>query len=342
MHRTIGVRSTLTDGWIRRFREIEKEKEASLSIFPPLVSMIVIAPMTEESRLGFFRPDNPSIVISESLIRNGGERDIINVFLHELAHALDYRMRGNTGHGPSFRECCRILGMDEGFDKSHIKLELGNKERRSEKIRKLLSLSSSPFENESAIAIQKARKLMMENGDEDRSDERIYETALLSSSRFSYGVKEVLSYTERTSGIFLLYVPAPEGRSAMAYGSLDEVEFAIYLLDYLLSSSERAIRSLRKEGKHITKDSFLKGAIDVLTERTREESIDNALIALRTENEKAARAIVYPETRLVRRSIRSSSLFDRSSYDSGKGFGKSLDISRSRRRKLIENNGDIR
>ena len=336
MHRTIGVRSTLTDGWIRRFREIEKEKEASLSIFPPLVSMIVIAPMTEESRLGFFRPDNVSIVISESLIRNGGERDIINVFLHELAHALDHRRHGQAGHGPSFRECCRLLGIEEGFDKSHIRLELGEKAKRSERIRKLLSLSSSPFENESAIAIKKAQELMMEDGQEGRSDERIYEAALLSSSRFSYGLKEVLGYTERMSGIFLLYIPSPEGRSAMAYGSLEEVEFSIYLLDYLLSSSERAIRGLRKEGRHVTKDSFLKGAIDVLSERTRTESIGNALIALRTENEKLARAIVYPETRLVRRSIRSSSIFDRSSYDSGKGFGRSLDISGSRRQKLIE------
>ena len=336
MHRTIGVRSTLTDSWIRRFEDIEKEGERSLGISTPLVSRIIIAPMTADSRLGFFRADDPAIVISESLVRSAGERDIMNVFLHELAHALDYRMNGEAGHGPSFRECCRRLGLDAGFDKSHIRLEIGSKERRSEKIRKLLSLSSSPFENESAIAIQKAQELMMENGVEARSDERIYETVLLSSSRFSYGIKEVLSYTERTSGIFLLYVPSPEGRSAMAYGSLGEVEFAIYLLDYLISSSQRAIRTLRKAGKRITKDSFLKGAIDVLSERTREENIDNAIITLRTENEKATRTIVYPETRLVRRSIRSSSLFDRSSYDSGKGFGNTLDISKSKRRKLIE------
>ena len=336
MQRTIRVRSAAADNWIRRLRNLESEKEKALGISPPLAEKIFISPMTKEDRLGFFRPDVLAIVISESLIAGGREEDTENIFLHELAHALDYRENGTTGHGPSFRTCCRRLGLEEGFDKSRVRLNDKKRKSTGERIKKLLALSSSPFENESAAAIRKAQQLMMEYGNHTAGDEKICEVPLLTSSRFSLGTKAVLAFVEKESGVFLLYAPSEDGRrSAMAYGSLDEVEFALYLTDYLLSSAEREIRRLRREGEHISRDSFMDGMIRIISGTASKAGTDTALVSLRNRNEESARRIVYPDTALHKRRIRSSSLFDDSSYGRGSTFARNLDIKASRRTRLI-------
>ena len=335
MERTITVRSSAIDSWIRRFRAIEREKEKKLGIAKPLAASILITPALESSKLGFFRPDALLIVINEDLVENGTDREIENVFLHELAHALDYRLNGAAEHGNSFRACCRMLGIDEGFDKSVIKLSVSRMNARREKIRKIMALSSSPFENESASAIRKARKLMAESGLDGCAHEKIYMTALHSAGKFSYGTKMLLSYVEKASGVFIVTTHEGKERKAIAYGSLEEVEFSLYLFDYLSSSADREIRTRRKQGEHISKDNFMMGMIETLSSSTSESALDTSIIAIHDKNRDKAKRMIYPNTRLVTRSSRSSASFDDGSYGIGKCFGDNLDVPKAITRKAI-------
>lgn len=336
MQRTITVRSTAIDSWTRRMRAIQREKEATLGIARPLASSIQIAPTLDGGKLGFFRPDNLLIAISEDLIEDGTDSQITNVFLHELAHALDYRVNGKIGHSQSFRECCRALGVDEGFDKSAIRLSIGRMSAKRERIRKLMALSSSPFENESAIAIRKAQSLMLENGIDERTDERIYTAPLYSSHRFSYGVKAILGYTERMSGIFLITSSDGGIRNAIAYGSLPEVEFAIYLFDYLISSVESGIRAAREDGIRISRDNFIMGMIDTLSGKMPADSTETAIAAIQSLNMERAGKIVYPGMKFIRKATKSYLSFDEGSYGQGKGFADKLDIPNAMARKALE------
>ena len=336
MERTITVRSSALDSWIKRFRKIERDKESKLGITVPLVSSILITPSLDQHKLGYFRPDSLLIAISEDLVENGTESEIENVFLHELSHALDYRISRSLEHGQSFRRCCRLLGVDEGFDKSRIQLSIGRMNSKREKIKKLMALSSSPFENESAAAIQKAKKLMAENEIGEKEDERIYTAPLYSAGKFSYGMKLLLSYVEKSSGIFLITAHEGKEKRALAYGSLEEVEFALYLFDYLLSSTDSAIKALRSDGEKVSRDNFIMGMIDILTSRTSGHSTDTALIAIQNKNKETVKRIVYPEERFVHKSSVSYIYFDEGSYGHGKGFAGSLDVPHRVERKAIQ------
>ncbi len=62
---------------------------------------------------GMCSPDvntiNFSKVIFELNLSN--EKFIINTVLHEVAHAVDWELNGNIGHGPSWKKICLILGI---------------------------------------------------------------------------------------------------------------------------------------------------------------------------------------------------------------------------------------
>ena len=335
MERTITVRSSALDRWARKLRALEMEKEKELGIQDPLVSAILISPALDQNRLGYFRYTSRLIVISEELVESGREDDIINVFLHELSHALDYRLFGALEHGATFHTCCRMLGVEEGFDKSTIRLSVKKGNAKREKIRKLMALSASPFENESAIAIQKAKEMMAEGGAGLYDDERIYTAALYSAGRFSYGIKMLLNYIEKTSGVFLITSNEGGTKKALVYGSLEEVEFSIYLFDYLESSVKAEIQALRSKGDKVSRDNFIMGMIEALSSKTEGSSADKAIIAIQSKNMDAAKRIVYPESRFSRRVSHSYISFDKDSYGHGKGFGDNLSVPASIGRKAL-------
>lgn len=338
MERTIRVISARLRNEIIRLRKLQKDKEREIGVFS-LADDIYISPTLSDDRLGFFRPSVLVIVLSEDLVASGDTEIIDNVFLHELSHALDYRLYGNIGHGATFHECCRILGVKEGFDKSKVVLTRARSIGKIEKIRKLMAMASSPFENESAIAIRKAKELMVENGigeEEEAADEKIYFAALCSSLRLSFGVKEIVAYVGNTCGTCIVITHSRESKkSILSYGSIDEVEFSIYLYDYLMTEIEKAIKEKRKQGEKVSRDSFIKGIVDILNARTKEESTDTALMVLQERNIDKTNRIVYPHASLKRNSGRTSATFDQESYNNGKVFGDKLNVPTSLKRKLL-------
>ena len=342
MERIIRLRSLKTDRTEALLKALGKAKEDELSeagiIHTPLFRNIIVAPSLEEERLGYFSSQSLLIVISEKIALECDSTTVQNIFLHELAHALDYNLHGTlSGHSSQFRTCCRILGVDPDFEKSHVRTTLTVNNEKKDKIRKLLALSSSPFENEASEAIRKAKELMAKSGIslEKDEDERIYMVPLYQAKRFPFSIRKLLGYISSVTGVYVVTSCTEEGKTAVAYGSLEETEASIYLYDYLTNATEREIARLRRSGEHVTKDSFLCGALSSLMKRTSDDASDNAIIVIQGRNRALAKKIVFPDAKLSHRAMYSRG-GDWKSYTKGQGFGSSLAIPSSFDRKELE------
>ena len=109
MDRTIRASSSMIDKQIGKLWDLYKDKTAELHIQPQIVSVILAVPNLPGNILAMFRPDDKAITIIEEVLISNPE-DMENIFLHELAHALDWYLYKASGHGQTFRECCRMLG----------------------------------------------------------------------------------------------------------------------------------------------------------------------------------------------------------------------------------------
>lgn len=92
-----------------------KEKELSYSE-GALFSTVVFSVRFTKTSEGIFYSRQQLIGIDQDNI-GSDEADILGIFLHELAHGLDFA-RGtfdaSSPHGMSFSECCEMLGFNNG------------------------------------------------------------------------------------------------------------------------------------------------------------------------------------------------------------------------------------
>ncbi|MBQ0070308.1 MAG: DUF2786 domain-containing protein, partial [Spirochaetales bacterium] len=307
-----------------------------------LYDAFFFAPPLQKTNLGRFESEGRLIILSEELLEEPFPV-VQNIFLHELAHALDYALHGScSGHSPLFREYCAVLGVEEGFEKAKVKNALRSQKDLSRKVEKLLALTSSPFENEALEALSKAQKLIakgaLEEKEENRKkDERIYTVDLYEAGRTPLYCVWLMSFTGSATGCFLVKCQGElGGKVTRAYGTLEQVEAALYLFDYLTSSLEDEIKRLKKEGHAITKDSFVMGAVPEM--RKKLEGMDResstALVVLQNDNAKKAKKLVFSGQHL--RSTRSTGhVGSTESYRLGAKFGQNLDISRHKDTKKL-------
>lgn len=313
--------------------EVRKRARISYGIQMPLYNGIFFVHMKNERKLGSFLLQERIIILSEELL-DSPLSTLKNVFIHECAHALDYALNGVTsGHSPYFKELCSFLGIEEGFEKAKIEASLLNKEKKKEKLEKLLAMTSSSFENEAMIALNKARKLIEEDGilaKENESD-KIYMVDVYAKKRISAYIAYISLIISDNIGVFFVKEHTNSEIVLRAYGSVDQCESTLYLFDYLLSSLEKEIKKQKKEGKTITKDSFMIGAYRALKEKSKVET--TALVkSIKNETEKRARRIAFNDTHL--RKSQSKVHLDKSSYDSGSSFGKTLNLNKQKRKLL--------
>ena len=200
-----------------------------------------------------------------------------------------------------------------------------------------LGISTSGNSKNVYQAMKKAKDLMARDGItlEKTENERIYMVPLYEGKRFPFSVRMLLSYISGLTGVYVVISQDGEKKTAIAYGSVEETETSIYLYDYLMSGAEKEIARLRNQGEHISKDSFLRGAISELTRKTEDTNSDNAIIAIRTENMKKTKRIVYPTVRLSRKMTRAHG-GDASSYSKGVGFGSKLSVKAAIDRRELE------
>ena len=322
--------------------ELKDKIRKEWNIYDPIYEEIFFVVFTERERLGEFDAEQRLILLSEDLIYQDFSV-LKNVFLHEAAHAIDFALNGYTSgaHTPKFREYCEKIGVEDGFDKARVKNKLDDEERIKERMAKLMAMSSSPFENEAMIALSKARKLLLENSEvlkeNNSKEDKIYDVNLYEAGRLSYYLNRLAQFVGKATGVFIVKVMGTDkGTALRAYGSLEEVEAALYLFGDMLSSLDEEIRKLKKQGYKITKDSFVIGACPEMEKKLRmaDTFSDNALVTLQNENKEKAKRLCFSEYG-IRRTYSKKSV-DPTSMSLGQEFGKSMDISSSIGRKEIK------
>lgn len=320
-------------------RSLEKKAQNSFFIQTPLFDDIHFAPGLMNRALGEFNANYRVIILNEELITEEiSIRTIENIFIHEMAHALDYALNNSiSGHSKQFREYCVFFNIDPGFEKAKIKAEIKKRDRRENLIEKLLALSSSPFENEAMIALAMARKLMVENSfTKAQNEEKIYITTLFESSRISYGALAIANFVAKATGVYIVKVKNNALFKLNAYGSLEEVEAALYLVNFLNGAIDQKIRMLRREGSGITKNNFISGMLAELERKLNlyGNETSAAIKSVKKTNEELVKKLIFPTNlRTVRKKTSIKSLY---SFKKGAEFGKNTDIPKKIEQKKIQ------
>lgn len=289
---------------------------------------IIFADLSSSSKLGYYDSMQNLIVLEAGLASKGREDDMGSVFLHELAHFKNWNENGLLDHGSAFHECCRILGVPEGFEKAKV-VRNGEKRRSAlRRIEKLMALSSSPFEAESAAALKKAQAMMLEyNIASEDGQDRLYAVAVLRKNRFFYHEKILMQVVQMLSGAMnVIEKKRNDVNEAVFYGNIDQIEFAMYLWEHLAAEMEEraAVEGGRTRG--FDKRSFYDGLAEGLLSRVRgntADGLDKALILSINGNRNAYRRLM--DTRLHTRSFHTT-VRDASSYNDGKNASAGIRI----------------
>ena len=321
--------------------------EVFLKSYPP--PTVLIAPTIDDERLAYFDSSSYSIVFQEDFVMNSDEHSVKNVLLHELAHAMQFIFKNEADHGTTFQEYCRMLGCDPEFSRAKVNATREKRESYARKVKKLLALATSPYEEESKAALLKAEELMASHGLEyafrNRDEDRLYAATLATQGRFMLSTKKLLQLVSNLTGGFLLfeYANIRGQRNACIYGSLDQVETAVYLNSYFTSALERCVKKERNErkktGQSFSAESYRLGLVTGLIQKMKQENAEatRALTLCSDRNMEMYRRITNARLRSTTSHMNPNSMLD---YGSGMEQSRNIGIPRSderiRGRKLIE------
>jgi len=234
------------------------------------------------NELGHYDASQHLIMIDISLSADAREDDMHNVFMHELAHAVDTALHGASAHDGTFKAVCCNMGVKEDFAKA--KVSLSDKAKTKSKIDKLLALSSSDFENEASSALNKAKELMLSSGlsylysdDEDQ----LYGCVLEYSTRLSNYKKDLIGFISRITGAFHFLEAYNGHKTIKVFGSMEQVETTMYVYNDLMMKIDNECKKLRDKWKsqgHYarfsssqTKEGIVRGII------SKNEAIENSV-----------------------------------------------------------------
>lgn len=324
-HVEIRLISETTIGAISKLQALMKSKKDLLGTKE--LPKIIFADLSDTSKLGYYDSKQNLIVIDERIAK-GCECELEAVFLHELSHFKNWSENSLLDHGPEFRRCCTLLGVPEGFDKAKIKRSEERRKAVSDKVEKLIALSSSPFEAEAISALKKAQQLMLEYNIAPKEEEnKLYAVSVMKKNRFFYHEKLLMQTVQMLSGTMSVIEKKRNGKNeAVFYGNLEQVEFSMYLWEYLMEEMEKCVKEEKKKRTGFDKGSFCDGLANGLLSRIRENTSKEVEKALTSTVE--GTRIIYNHlmnTRLHYRRF-SYGIKDLGSYNSGKNAAGSITI----------------
>lgn len=315
-----------------RIREVIKKE---FMIISPTITGFFFAPPYKENDLGIFISSDMCILLNEELI-NGDYSITKNVFIHEYSHSVDYTLRGYSLHDSFFKEICKKLGIEDGFEKANVASKIVKKESVKQKIEKLISLSSSPFKEESLSALKKAKELMEKEGikeweEKKKKEEKIYFVDLTSNKRIVSHKYYTARIAALLSNTLLVKINNKPVKTLRLYGGVEECEMGLYFFDYLLSSLKEEVKIEKKNGKEINKDSFMYGAFFSIEKKL--NSNNKSLELINKERLRIIKEYQFKEGYVKRTT--SHIIRKNNGYEEGQIFGLRLDVSKIKKGKLL-------
>lgn len=246
---------------------------------------VVIADLPEEEhRLGYYSPADNLIVLSSVLLPDMFRIERENVFLHELAHCVETFSKGRSGHGTAFRDICRSLGVVEGFDRAVCKVRDWSaiRKKAESKARKLMALSSSPFEAEAQSAFRKAQELGQQFSldflKEGNSNQLfgVHTEEFVRNPRWKGSLSVFIS---NITGAYPITCYTRGNKKAMFfYGSREQVESSLYLWNYFIDSFNKKYEENRYRLDRSDKTSFYINMLDTVEESFMKNDSDKSIV----------------------------------------------------------------
>lgn len=231
----------------------------------------------DNTRLGYFDYRYYEIGISKRLMYQAFDSVLRNIIRHELAHYIAYLLYGaDLGHGEKFNQLCRDLNWGEEVFRAYSNLELENLEvtkvnnanlELMNKIKKLLALASSDNVHESEMATMKANQLLLDYNlkmvnVEHQNETEVFVKRVLESSKKNakhLAIYEIL----KTFYVSPVFNHGKKNIYLEIVGSLENVEIAEYVANFLDLELDRLWRATQKENSHlkgiVAKNSFFRG-----------------------------------------------------------------------------------
>lgn len=200
---------------------------------------------------------------------------VMDTLRHEMAHQyVDEVLQpaGEGPHGRTFQETCRKLRCGRKVSDPGVPRE---EDRALRLLRKVLSLASSPNENEAQLAVQKARELMLKyNLDRVALDrERHFSFLTLGTIKARHTAAELrmASLMGRFFFVEVLWQHTYDalrdkaGTILSVYGTPSNLEMAHYVYDYLWTVMESLwtlCRKTRQISGHGQRQRYFAGVLD--------------------------------------------------------------------------------
>ncbi len=230
------------------------EWETALWMFPDMYRNSLRKPLFAlrdmKQRLGEWDPGKREIGLSREFVLNHPWEAVRDVLHHEVAHQLAHEVLGGIGetaHGETFREACRLLRIKPDAAGKYGRIEAAARPDASDrvllKIKKLFALAESPNAHEAEAAMVKAHQLIARHNIDLltlKKDRRfascLVGLAALRHTRDHYALANLIQDFYFVHGIWVpVYVLAKGkmGRVLELNGTAENVELASYVHDYI-------------------------------------------------------------------------------------------------------------
>ncbi|MDA0745422.1 MAG: DUF2786 domain-containing protein [bacterium] len=124
----------------------------------------VIRLSRSERELGHWNGTTRTLSVSQIHIHRDSWASVLETLRHEMAHQYAQEVlhaENEPPHGPAFKQACHVLRCNPRATASAQDLQAETDPTLLRRLKKLLSLSGSPNENEAQVAVQKARHLLI-------------------------------------------------------------------------------------------------------------------------------------------------------------------------------------
>lgn len=215
----------------------------------PCLPNILFATLDNDSRLGYYEPAQDLIVLKDSFVEDGANEYMVNVFLHELAHFVDYHRNGSSAHDKTFHGVCEELGVDPNFSYATVKETFDKRNKIKSKVEKLLELSKSDFSGEATSAVEKARKLMeqynVSYASKSETNE-VYGVDVYEAKRMDVWRWTLIGVISDITGAFSIKQDSISTKKLSFFGSREQCESSLYLWDNLTFNIEERFSQIKK------------------------------------------------------------------------------------------------
>ena len=276
--------------------------------FPIKIQFHINAIVKTHPIIGCFNPQNLSINLNYHYYQLLSPEQQLNLIRHELAHYIDYILRGNLGqdHDAYYHQLCLSYPWGKDVYQATLQIDIIEKIsslekniRRSEKLFSLARNNSSWQEAQSALL--KAKEILNHHENHKTfSSEDFIALELFSGNRLTQKYQTIIHILELYD-CKCIVLTTPGRYTIEVITTLKQKDSIIELFHYLNEQIDLWFKESKNYNSRLHRHSFYRGLQKGLEDKIRQQTQQlfphqKALVATSQEKLKKAFQILYPKT----------------------------------------------